>query len=270
MVCFGKDWAREANMKTYFCKNVILFLSFISLGSLVRAQEKETKKPVLEYKEFIQAPAVDLKETELFKAKRKAAREQMAGTPIDKADPELLLHLAANYSQEAAAPYHQAKEEKDKWRLRSIDLYQRIITNFPQYKQRDEALFLLADSFWILDRRKDALSAYKSLIKDYPDSSYLPHAYLMFAEFYFEAAKYQTALTAYKKTAEHKEARTYPFALYKQGWVYYLLRDYEKAQDMFDSVVMFLDQQKLNQGEWAILRKQASQDSAMVQTKGAR
>ena len=91
---------------------------------------------------------------------------------------------------------------------------------------------------------RKALVAYERLVKKYPKSKYMPDAWLAFGEYYFNNSKgkrpdLEKALEAYKRAAEFPESQVYAYALYKQGWCYFNLADYQAAKDKFKTVVLY-------------------------------
>ncbi|HUT99886.1 MAG TPA: tetratricopeptide repeat protein [Myxococcota bacterium] len=257
---------------------VAAFTLSVSLPSLVpdaraygqgKKEKKEKKKrPTLEYKKYRRTREVDVQ----MKEKRKAIREQLVALlkyeKDDKEKPALLFRLAENYFEEAMASFNQGqrldddlskdpenerlraeierkkkefRKVEDKWRMESIDLYRKIVNEYTNYAGRAQVLFYLASSLWDMEKFKEGLTTYRQMIKDYPNSKYVPDAYLAFGEYYFDKALLDKALMAYKKVAEYKESQVYPYALYKQGWCYYNLHEWDKAKEMFQSVIYLAD-----------------------------
>ena len=99
--------------------------------------------------------------------------------------------------------------------------------------------FLLEDG---QDRK--ALVAYERLVKKHLKSKYLPDAWLAFGDYFFNNSKgkrteLERALEAYKRAAEFTESQVYAYALYKQGWCYFNMADYQAAKDKFKTVVLY-------------------------------
>ncbi len=254
-------------------------------------KKKKKRRPTLEYEKYRRRREIDLQMGE----KRKAIREQLKALLKYEKDPKerpaLLFRLAENYFEESQAYFFRAQQldEKlakdprnerlrreidqqkkelrkveDKWRNAAIDMYNQIITEYPKYPDRDHIYFYLAGSLWDLRRFKEALKVYRRLIKEYPNSKYVPDAYLGFGEYYFDNAKLDKALMAYKKVAEYKEAEIYPYALYKQGWCYYNLHEWDKAKEMFQSVVYLYDIETEVTGKKIEIRKEALNDFTLT------
>lgn len=114
---------------------------------------------------------------------------------------------------------------------RSLELFQRIIDEFPQSALVDDAIynkgFLLED----IGEQRKAVSVYRELVEAHPESRFAPDALMRIAEFYFRPPfdKIDTAISFYKKVLAYKESPLYDAAMYRLGWAYYKLNDYPWA-----------------------------------------
>ncbi len=250
-------------------------------------KRKRRKRPVLDYRKYGRSVEIDVQMAD----KRKAIREQLKTLlkyERDKKErPALLFRLAENYFQEAEAYFFKAMElddelaedptntalrkriaaqkkklraTEDEWRVKAIEQYKQIAEQYPDYPGRDQVLFYLAASLWDLERYKEALSDYKDMINSYPKSKWVPDAYLAFGEYYFDNAKLDKALMAYKKVAEYPNSAVYPYALYKQGWCYFNLHEWEKAKEKYREVVALADMEAGTTGRRIQIRKEALSD----------
>jgi tetratricopeptide (TPR) repeat protein len=128
----------------------------------------------------------------------------------------------------------------------------------------DQELLERAMTLWDQGQYKEALKSCKDLIKNYPTSKYVPDAYLMFGEFYFEHAKIEKALMAYKRVVEFKDSKVYTYAMYKMGWCYFNIMEYDRALAEFVAVVRQCDKQQRETGQESKLRREALNDVALV------
>jgi len=135
----------------------------------------------------------------------------------------------------------------------------------------DEELFERASELWDRKQDKQALQVFKELIKNYPTSKHVPDAYLAFGEYYFNQGNIEKALMAYKKVTAFKEAVVYPYAVYKSGWCYYNIHEFERALKHFLLVVKHCDREQKKTGIEPELRREALKDIALVYShaKGA-
>lgn len=156
---------------------------------------------------------------------------------------------AMNAKDEAAAA--TAKAEKAELVTQSKDFakkateeYSEIIQRYKNYERNDEVLYFLGHNLVEMGDDRKAMVAFKRLIEKHPKSKYVPDAHLAHGEYYFNASKgkrdmLEKALDSYKKAAEFPDNQVYGFALYKQGWCYFNLADYQKAMDMFKTVILY-------------------------------
>ena len=125
----------------------------------------------------------------------------------------------------------------------AVEQYLKVIREYPKYARTDEVLYFLATNLLDLGDERRGIAAFKRLIDQYTTSKYLADAYLALGEYYFNNSRgnredLNIALTNYKNAAKYPENQIYAYALYKQGWCYYNLNDFEKAMELFRTVVL--------------------------------
>ena len=127
----------------------------------------------------------------------------------------------------------------------SLEYYRRVLREFPDYMRLDEVLYYLGKGAMqqgkaAKDRqlKKEGENTLKRLVQSYPESDLIPKAYLALAEYYFEGNSLFYAKINYEKIINnYKMSAMYNYALYKLAWVYYNLRELEKALGTFKQVV---------------------------------
>jgi len=159
-----------------------------------------------------------------------------------------LIH-AINRSDQPAQ--ERAKAEKEQLLAKSkdysklaIEEYSKIVQKYKDYERTDEVLYFLGQNLMEAGEERKALVAYRRLVDMYKKSRFYPDALLAFGEYYFNTSKakrdmLEKALSYYKQAASFPENQVYAFALYKQGWCYFNLADYQRAMDMFKAVVLY-------------------------------
>lgn len=128
----------------------------------------------------------------------------------------------------------------------AVQQYLRIVQNYPKYERTDEVLYFLGLNLGEMGDDRRSVAAFKRLTDNYKNSKYLPDAYLALGEFYFNNSKGNRqdllqALGYYQSATKFSESPVYGYALYKQGWCYFNLNDFEKAMDQFKAVVLFAE-----------------------------
>ncbi len=122
---------------------------------------------------------------------------------------------------------------------KSMEIYQRIIDEFPQSKLVDDAIYNKAFLFEEMGENKKANQVYLYLIDAYPQSKYVPEAYMRLGEYYFNPPvnDLTKAIEFYKKVLQYKDSPRYDEALYKLGWSYYRLSKYPEAISYYTTLV---------------------------------
>jgi tetratricopeptide (TPR) repeat protein len=147
------------------------------------------------------------------------------------------------------------------WQTKSIRLYQQILKSYPRYARADEAIYYLASAQQDTGDRDSAVENYTKLVKLYPQSQYVPDSHVQIGEYHFDNNNAYKALLAYKKATAFREAEKYSFALYKLGWCYYNVGEYDKAISTMKSVVSYaMSQESEGEGNRLQLQEEALKD----------
>jgi TolA-binding protein len=185
-----------------------------------------------------------------------------------KYSPDAMTRLAELYyektvddQQEALAAYEErvklgsdeAPPEEARSFEKSIALYQQIITKFPDYRLIDSIYYLLG---WCLNEQgeqEESRDTFKVLTEKFPRSKYVPEAWVRIGEYYFDfqapsievaQAKLRDAIGAYQHALAFKDSPLYDKALYKLGWSFYRLNDFDNAVDTFVRLIDYYDDMK--------------------------
>jgi len=171
-----------------------------------------------------------------------------------QATPETMFRLAdlyyeqANEDFQAAAESHaeEARAELEEGRepppppvksyAKSIALYQRIITGFPQYPFLHGIYYLLAYSLGEMNQGDEAQTVYATLIRKFPNSPYVPEAWVRMGDWHFDAVEadsLQRAAADYRELLAYPDHPLFARALYKLGWTYYRMDDFARSVDAF-------------------------------------
>jgi TolA-binding protein len=240
-------------------------------GDISRKKDARSAAPALQYDQF--RLGVELQVASKRHEQIESLKKIIGLSPDPKEAPTLLFRLGELYWEESKyyffeanrkdddyliaqdqkdkAGMERAKAEKEALAQKSkeysrlaIEQYSEIVQRYKNYERTDEVLFFLGHNLMQQGEDRRALVAFKRLVDKYPKSKFLPDAYLAFGEYYFNNSKgkkegLEKALEYYKKAAAYPENQVYAFALYKQGWCYYNLGNYQKAMDMYKTVVLF-------------------------------
>jgi TolA-binding protein len=163
---------------------------------------------------------------------------RLAELYYEQADEEFQAAVA-QHGEEARAALEEGREPPPppvKSYAKSIALYQRIITGFPDYPFLHGIYYLLAYSLGEMDQGDEAQAVYLSLIRRFPDSPYVPEAWVRMGDWHFDAVEADAlvrAAEAYRQLERYPDHPLYPRALYKLGWTHYRMDDFGNAVDAF-------------------------------------
>ena len=114
--------------------------------------------------------------------------------------------------------------------LEAIALYDKLLSEYPDYQDSDQVLYQKARAYDELGRTEEAMQTMERLIQANPQSEHLDEVQFRRGEYYFTRRKFRDAESAYS-TIIGIGARSeyYELALYKLGWTFYKQELYEEA-----------------------------------------
>jgi tetratricopeptide (TPR) repeat protein len=190
---------------------------------------------------------------------------QLASRPDPKILDQILVRLADLYYYREKDDYISRMDEYDKLleaydegtlqslpeepRMdfqKSLNIYQRIIDEFPKSELIDDAVYNKGFLLEEMGERQQAVQVYLYFVEAYPSSKFIPDAYMRLGEYYFDPPLNQLnkAILCYKEVTQYRSHARYEEALYKLGWSYYRLSEYPEAISYFTSLVENLYAQK--------------------------
>lgn len=161
-----------------------------------------------------------------------ATKELLSKSKDSPILPDVSLRLAELYVEKSRLLYYRAVEERSSktgeavaapdakyFKELAIELYKKILKDFPAYTNNDKIRFYLGHEYQELAETQDMLKEYTKLSTDYPDSPLVPEALLILGNFYFEKRDMETAEKYYKKVLEKSDKGLSALARYKLGWI---------------------------------------------------
>ena len=116
----------------------------------------------------------------------------------------------------------------------AIALYDRILTEYPNYEHRDKVLYQKARAYDELGRTEDAIATMEQLIRENPNSAHFDEVQYRRGEYFFTRRRYRDAESAYTAVVNLKTASSYyELALYKLGWTFYKQDLYDEALEKY-------------------------------------
>src|SRR5262249_20102843 len=114
--------------------------------------------------------------------------------------------------------------------LEAIALYNRLLTEYPSYKNSDQVLYQMARVYDELGRTEEAIETMERLIRTNPHSSHFDEVQFRRGEYFFTRRRYRDAEAAYSGIVSLGPASEFrELALYKLGWTLYKQEFYEEA-----------------------------------------
>ena len=131
----------------------------------------------------------------------------------------------------AALPADAVRGDADpKGPLEAIALYDRLLTEYPNYEHRDKVLYQKARAYDELGRTEEAIETMERLIGANPDSEHFDEVQFRRGEYFFTRRRFRDAESAYSAIIGLGAASSYyELALYKLGWTFYKQDFYEEA-----------------------------------------
>ncbi len=127
----------------------------------------------------------------------------------------------------------------------AIDYYRQVLRAQPDYERLDQVTYFLGRASIESGKSKsdrqlqlDGEKYLKDVVTKYQKSNFVPEAHLTLAEYYFEKDSLFYAKTNYEAIIQKfPKHGMFNYALYKLGWVYFNLAEFEKTIETFHKVI---------------------------------
>jgi tetratricopeptide (TPR) repeat protein len=114
--------------------------------------------------------------------------------------------------------------------LEAIKIYERLLTEYPNYERRDQVLYQMARAYDELGRTEEAMDVMQRLVGEFGYSRYNDEVQFRRGEYYFTRRRFRDAEAAYEQiVAAGGRSEFYELALYKLGWSLYKQDFYDEA-----------------------------------------
>lgn len=127
-----------------------------------------------------------------------------------------------------------------------IALYRRFVSQFPNHKLYDTAMYLLGFSLFENGKPEAAREVFLKFAKESTQSELLPEVLFRVGESYFDLGENELpqAIEAYEAVIALGETSFYDKALYKSAWSYYRKNDYPEDIKRFVELIDIADAAK--------------------------
>jgi len=116
----------------------------------------------------------------------------------------------------------------------AVELYQRLLEAYPDYRRNDTVLYQLARAYEIGGRNDEALDVLDELVDKYPTTPLIDEVQFRRGEMLFLRKDYNRAEQAYQAVVAYGDAsRFYEQSLYKLGWSQFKLAWHEDSLEPF-------------------------------------
>jgi TolA-binding protein len=144
---------------------------------------------------------------------------------------------------------------------RTIAIFERLIQEFPSYRQLDGAYYLIGYCYGEAGDPRSR-SSYQALVDRFPESRFAQEAWVRIGESFFKEDKFEPARAAYEKALTYPRSRITDKALFKLGWATYLLNRYDAALKTFQQLLALY--REIGSDETAALKEEALQYTAIT------
>jgi TolA-binding protein len=202
-----------------------------AISNLEVLERNERDSAILRFEEFLSRYPDDPQFTP-------DAMFRLAELYYEKANDDFRL-ASEGYRYEAKVAMAEGRDpppEPMKSYAPSIALYQRLITGFPDYRFTHGIYYLLAYCLGEMGQGQEAQTAYQTLIERYPDSAFVPEAWVRLGDWHFDevaADSLPRSAQAFSKMYAFPEHPLFSRAIYKLGWTYYRMDDFQNAVESF-------------------------------------
>ncbi len=200
-----------------------------TLGDIAARGEplKPSKLPPLKPDQAIGSYEKLLKESQEANVRAESLR-RLADLTLRNAEQRMVLE--ADESTEELSPAQKAATFD-----KAVALYQQLLQEFPNYKNRAAVQYQLAKAFDLMAEREASLNALATLAQDFPGDTQFAEAQFRRGEAMFVERKWVDADAAYSAVLAMGEGSGfYDQSLYKRGWTRFKQSRYDNAlQDFF-------------------------------------
>lgn len=166
---------------------------------------------------------------------------------------DLYLQLGELLSQRANSLYYIEMEKQNKTETTSqysgrfkavavaqreaIDVFQKILKEFPEFNKRGKVLHLLGLSLHSLGQIPEFIQVLRRLEKEYPKTQEVARGRLLMGQYFLDKRSYREAYDAFKPVAESQFVYEKNLARYRIGLIFIQQEKWDSALKAFELVV---------------------------------
>ncbi|MBN2608061.1 MAG: tetratricopeptide repeat protein [Candidatus Fermentibacteraceae bacterium] len=167
--------------------------------------------------------------------------DYLASYPDSRFISDVLVRLAQLYydidnlqhSQRQAAAGMDEYVQEDY--SRSIELYEKILTDYPGSEVEDVALYSMGYCLESMMDFEGAVDNYRMVLHDFPGSELAAECNIRVGNYYFDMLAYDSALVYFENILDYpgSSPNLFQHGLYKLGWTLYLEKEFERSVATF-------------------------------------
>jgi tetratricopeptide (TPR) repeat protein len=163
--------------------------------------------------------------------------------------PDLYLRLADLYIEKSRILYHLKRVqnpteskavvvlEANLLKTKAIDLYNKILDEFPEYEYQDKVIFFMAHEYREMGQFDKMMNAYTDLVERFPQSPYRLETYLLIGDYHFDSMNLDKAEESYQTILAAPESHVHGMARYKMAWCHINRSKFEEALELLETLV---------------------------------
>ena len=169
--------------------------------------------------------------------------EYLANFPDSRFVPDVLVRLAQLYYDIDKTEYLDRMAESQTFLpedySRSIELYDRVLTNYPESDVEDVALYSMGYCLTQMGNPTEGVSKYRTLLERYPDSELAAETCMRVGHYYFESFEYDSAYGYFSRILDYPDADpdVYQRSVYELGWTEYMRSNYLHSAAIFGYLI---------------------------------
>ncbi|HUB09156.1 MAG TPA: tetratricopeptide repeat protein [Myxococcales bacterium] len=145
--------------------------------------------------------------------------------------------LQAEESNTAVKTSSMIAPEVKLLKAKALQLYQRILSDFPDYKDSDKVRFYIAHEHRELGQFPEMIAAYDELIEKNPKSPLVDEATYILGDYWFDKGDQPKAESYYQQLLDRPKSPARQLAFYKMGWIRLFQKNLKESFKYFEAAV---------------------------------
>ena len=247
------DWVQETNygiaiarfMERELKRDSLAYLSNVYDRRIEEAYEEgdTTRAQTLISERTSRAQALNQRINQAAHQSAGYFEEYLANFPDSRFVPDVLVRLAQLYYDIDKSEYLDRMAETQEFLpedySRSIELYDRVLTNYPGSDVEDVALYSMGYCLTQMGNPTEGVSKYRTLLEDHPESELGAETCMRVGHYYFESFEYDSAYAYFSRILDYPDADpdVYQRSVYELGWTEYMRSNYLHSAAIFGYLI---------------------------------